>query len=119
MKPPDAPDCCPTGERRPRVGAKARERAVALFRALSDPTRLEIFTLIAARPEPICVCDIVGQFELRQPTISHHLKVLREAGLVSATRRGTWSYYVAEPRGVAAARRTIAAVFPEESLASK
>ncbi len=87
-----------------------RARAVTLFRALADPTRLEIFALIAARPEPICVCDIVTHFELRQPTISHHLKVLREAGLVTATRRGTWSHYAADSRGVAAAREVVATI---------
>jgi ArsR family transcriptional regulator len=74
---------------------------VGVFRALGDPTRLEIFRLIAAQADPICVCDIVGRFEVSQPTISHHLKVLREAGLVTVSRRGIWAYYAPNPQGLA------------------
>lgn len=73
---------------------------VSGFKALADPTRLEIFWLIAAQAEPICACDIVDRFAVSQPTISHHLKVLREAGLISASRRGVWAFYAAEPAGV-------------------
>jgi ArsR family transcriptional regulator len=68
---------------------------------LSDPTRLEIFRLIAVQEAPICACDVVGRFDVSQPTISHHLKVLREAGLITVSRRGVWAYYAAEPRGLA------------------
>ena len=75
------------------VPLAAAEQVVAGFRALADPTRLEIFRLIAAQAEPICVCDIVGRFDVSQPTISHHLKVLREAGLVTWEKRGLWVYY--------------------------
>lgn len=112
---PDATveSCCPPDTRTAPRGAERRARACRVFRALSDPTRIEIFALIAARPEPLCVCDIVARFELSQPTISHHLKVLRETGLVTATRRGTWSYYEVDVRGAAAAREAIDAVLPE------
>lgn len=73
---------------------------MAVFRALGDATRLEIFRLIAAQAAPICACDVVARFDLRQPTISHHLGVLREAGLVDAERRGVWTWYSVRPEGV-------------------
>jgi ArsR family transcriptional regulator len=63
-----------------------------MFKALSDPIRLRLLSLIASSPE-ICVCDLTGAFEVTGATISHHLRVLREAGLVDSERRGTWVYY--------------------------
>ncbi len=81
--------------------APERDALLGAFRALGEPTRLEIFHLVAAQVAPICVCDIVDRFDLQQPTISHHLKVLREAGLVTASRRGVWAYYAADLRGLA------------------
>ena len=66
---------------------------VKLLAALADATRLQIVTMLAAQDEPLCVCDIVTHFELGQPTISHHLKVLRDAGLVTWEKRGLWVYY--------------------------
>ncbi|MDL9945615.1 metalloregulator ArsR/SmtB family transcription factor [Gordonia sp. ABSL11-1] len=70
-------------------------RAVApLLKALADPVRLRLLSEVAARPGgEACVCDISGPFDLSQPTISHHLKVLRQAGLVTSERRATWVYY--------------------------
>lgn len=112
-------DCCTTdGRSRTLPGTAAQVRAVAVFKALADATRLQIFCLIAARPEPICVCDIVSRFELRQPTISHHLKVLKDAGLVTAARRGTWSYYAVDPRGLRAARSALDSAIPEAGRAA-
>jgi len=111
--------CCPSGERPIPGGVSRRRRASQVFRALSDTTRMELFALIAARPEPICVCDIVARFELSQPTISHHLKILREADLVTATRRGTWSYYEVDERGIVAARRLVDAVFPDVTRSAR
>jgi ArsR family transcriptional regulator, arsenate/arsenite/antimonite-responsive transcriptional repressor len=65
-----------------------------LFKALGDPVRLRLLSMIAsAGGGEICVCDLTGEFALTGPTISHHLKVLREAGLVHSDRRGTWVYY--------------------------
>lgn len=78
-----------------------RERMVAAFRALGDATRLEIFRLLAAHDGPICACDVVDRFGLSQPTISHHLRILREAGLVTVSRRGVWAWYAPDPRGLA------------------
>lgn len=85
-----------------------RERMVAAFRALGDPTRLEIFRLLAAQEAPVCACDVVDRFGLSQPTISHHLRILREAGLVTVSRRGVWAWYAPDPRGVGWLRETLA-----------
>ena len=112
-------ECCPTdGRSRTVPDTASQARAVAVFKALADATRLQIYRLIAARPEPICVCDIVSRFELRQPTISHHLRVLRDAGLVTVTKRGTWSYYAVDPSGVRAARVALDAALPEAGRAA-
>jgi len=68
------------------------------FKALGDPVRLRLLSLIASFPGgEACVCDLTGAFDLTGPTISHHLKVLRESGLVRSERRGTWVYYAAVP----------------------
>ncbi len=74
---------------------------MATFKALSEPTRLEIFRLISAQSGPVCVCDIVDHFDLSQPTISHHLKILREASLLSMTKTGVWAFYAPEPGAAA------------------
>ena len=76
------------------------QRSVAIFKALGDPTRYEIFRLIASQNDAICVCNINLNFEVSQPTISHHLKVLREAGLITVSRRGTWAYYEVDQTGI-------------------
>ncbi|WP_433064497.1 ArsR/SmtB family transcription factor [Dactylosporangium sp. CS-033363] len=73
------------------------------FKALGDPVRLRLLSLIAARAGgEVCVCDLTDAFTLTGPTISHHLKVLREAGLVDYQRRGTWVYYWVVPARLAA-----------------
>jgi ArsR family transcriptional regulator, arsenate/arsenite/antimonite-responsive transcriptional repressor len=63
------------------------------FRALGEPTRVQIIHILAAATEPVCVCDFTAAFDLGQPTINHHLAKLREAGLVTSTRRGLWTFY--------------------------
>jgi ArsR family transcriptional regulator len=70
-----------------------------MFKALGDPIRLRLLSRITSAPDgEICVCDITGgDFEVSGPTISHHLKVLREAGLIEGERRGTWVYYRPQP----------------------
>jgi ArsR family transcriptional regulator, arsenate/arsenite/antimonite-responsive transcriptional repressor len=95
-------ECCtpPTAVAPLQEGEKAE--LVGIFHALGDPTRLEIFRLIASQSAPICVCDITSRFDVTQPTISHHLKVLREAGLVSVSRQGIWAYYAARDDGLVA-----------------
>jgi ArsR family transcriptional regulator len=79
---------------------EAAELATA-FKALGDPVRLRLLSLIAAHEGgKACVCDISGAFDLTGPTISHHLKVLREAGLVTSERRATWVYYRVRPETI-------------------
>ena len=73
-------------------------RFAPMFKALGDPVRLRLLSMIAsAGGGEVCVCDLTGAFHLTGPTISHHLKTLREAGLVDAERRATWVYYRARP----------------------
>jgi ArsR family transcriptional regulator len=83
-----------------------RDALAARFKALGDPTRVAIVNRLAAADE-VCVCDFVAALALAQPTISHHLKVLREAGLVESSRRGTWAYYRLVPEAVDALREAL------------
>ena len=69
------------------------------LKALADPTRLRMLALLAKHTEPLCVCEITPLFDLHQPTISHHLRLLREAGLADCERRGTWAFYWATEAG--------------------
>jgi ArsR family transcriptional regulator, arsenate/arsenite/antimonite-responsive transcriptional repressor len=86
--------CC--GPDVPALHPETAEHLAARFRALADPTRVSIVNRLAQAVET-CVCDLTAAFDLSQPTISHHLKVLREAGLVESSRRGTWAYYRVVP----------------------
>jgi ArsR family transcriptional regulator, arsenate/arsenite/antimonite-responsive transcriptional repressor len=85
--------CAPLGVA-PMSAADAG-RVAGFMKALSDPIRLRLMSMIAASDEA-CVCDLATPFDVSQPTISHHLRVLREAGLVDSERRGTWVYYWAQ-----------------------
>ena len=91
--------CCSPVEPR-ELPAGDTERMLAIFKALADATRLDVFRLIAAQEAPICACDIVDRFDVSQPTIAHHLKVLRNAGLITVSRRGVWAYYAVDPSGL-------------------
>ena len=86
----------------PMQPAAARDLA-DLFKALADPTRVAIVNVLSTSDE-VCVCNLTEAFELSQPTTSHHLKMLREAGLVESSRRGTWAYYRLVPEAVDALR---------------
>ena len=90
--------CC--GPEVPPLPRRQAELLADRFHALSDPTRVAIVNRLAQAVET-CVCDLTAAFDLSQPTISHHLKVLREAGLVESTRRGTWAYYSVKPETLA------------------
>jgi ArsR family transcriptional regulator len=92
--------CCPPRAVAP-LEPDRRERLLAAFRALADPVRLELLHFLRAQPGPTCVCDIVERFDRSQPTISHHLKVLREAGLLTWSRAGIWAFYAPDPEGIA------------------
>jgi ArsR family transcriptional regulator len=110
-KPPT--DCCSSTQVIPvPLSGNAEAQLVAGLKALADQTRLQIFRFISAQPEPICVCDIVSRFGVSQPTISHHLKVLREAGLITVERRGVWAYYAVDTAGVTVFRSLFGKVSP-------
>ncbi|MFJ6215722.1 ArsR/SmtB family transcription factor [Streptomyces sp. NPDC092296] len=88
-----ADGCCPGLLAAPLDEGQAVELA-RVFKALGDPVRLRLLSMIASRAGgEVCVCDLTPAFDLSQPTISHHLKLLRQAGLVDCERRGTWVYY--------------------------
>lgn len=98
--------CCPPITAAELSAADA-ERMAAMFKALSDPVRLRLFSRVASHPGgEACVCDI-SDVGVSQPTVSHHLKKLREAGLLTSERRGTWVYYRVEPSVVAAMGRML------------
>ncbi|MFE8978036.1 ArsR/SmtB family transcription factor [Streptomyces cyaneofuscatus] len=85
--------CCPTLLTVPLDEGQATDLA-KVFKALGDPVRLRLLSMIASRAGgEICVCDLTPAFDLSQPTISHHLKLLKQAGLIDSERRGTWVYY--------------------------
>ncbi|MGP3690695.1 ArsR/SmtB family transcription factor [Streptomyces sp. IBSNAI002] len=93
--------CCAPMVREP-LGEEAAAELSRMFKALSDPIRLRLLSLIASHEGgEACVCDLIGPFDVSQATISHHLKVLREAGLVGSERRGTWVYYWVLPAALA------------------
>ncbi|QCQ94139.1 ArsR/SmtB family transcription factor [Rhodococcus sp. SGAir0479] len=93
--------CCSPLMREPLTEDWAGDLA-RMFKAIGDPVRLRMLSLIASHEGgESCVCDISPAFELSQPTISHHLKVLREAGLLDCERRGTWVYYRVIPSALA------------------
>ncbi|CRK52014.1 putative arsenic resistance operon repressor ArsR [Rhodococcus sp. RD6.2] len=93
QQPADAGACCSPLVREPLTEDWAGDLA-RMFKALGDPVRLRLLSLVASHAGgEACVCDISRSFDLSQPTISHHLKVLREAGLLDCERRGTWVYY--------------------------
>jgi ArsR family transcriptional regulator, arsenate/arsenite/antimonite-responsive transcriptional repressor len=75
------------------LAADRAEASAAVLKALADPTRLKILAVLKRAEEPVCICDFTAAFELSQPTISHHMARLKDAGLVEATRSGIWSYY--------------------------
>ncbi len=88
-----ADDCCPTVLSAP-LDEETATGLAKVFKALGDPVRLRLLSMIASREGgEICVCDLTPAFELSQPTISHHLKLLKQARLIDSERRGTWVYY--------------------------
>jgi ArsR family transcriptional regulator len=93
--------CCAPIASAPLTQADAAELA-PLLKAVADPVRLRLLSMIGSAPDgEVCVCDLTAAFDLTAPTISHHLKVLRTAGLIGSERRGTWVYYWVIPDRVA------------------
>src|SRR5690242_4894524 len=97
--------CAPAPQPTPDHAARLAALADRL-KAVADPTRLRMLELLVQQPAPLCVCEITDQFTLHQPTISHHLRLMREAGLIAGEKRGTWSYYWATDEG----KRVLASV---------
>lgn len=94
--------CCAPLAREP-LGRGQAEGIAALLKALADPVRLQLLSMVLAHPGgEACVCDLLPGFELSQPTISHHLKVLHEAGLLERDKCGVWVYYRAHPAALEA-----------------
>lgn len=97
--------CCEPAET-PALNLRDTARLADILKSVGDPTRLRMLDLLAQQSEPLCVCDITPQFPQNQPTISHHLKILREAGLVDTEKRGLWAHYWATEDG----RRLLSAI---------
>lgn len=106
----DEATCCDVEE--PPAEGAVRDRTIAdaatLFKALSDETRLRMVQAMARSQRQLCECEIVPQFELSQSTISYHLKVLREAGIVECEKQGLWTYCRVNPRALMAGVKTLA-----------
>ena len=93
LTPVEAVACCSPLTREP-LSAEAAERIAPLVKAIADPVRLRLLSLVASHADgEACVCDLNDAFDLSQPTISHHLKVLHDAGLLDRSKRGVWVYY--------------------------
>ena len=101
--------CCSPLLEAPLAPEEARQLATA-FKVLGDPARLRILSLIAASSaDELCVCEMVEPLALTQPTVSHHLKVLHDAGLLHREKRGTWAFYRVVPERLAALRDALSA----------
>ena len=81
----------------PETDRRQAERMAAVAKALGDPIRLQLVDVLRRHPGQACVCELVPLFDLSQPTVSHHLKVLRDAGIIGSERRGLWSFYYVNP----------------------
>ena len=93
LSPVEAVACCSPVTREPMT-ADAAERIAPLLKAIADPVRLRLLSMVASHADgEACVCDLNDAFDLSQPTISHHLKLLHEAGLLDREKRGVWVYY--------------------------
>jgi len=101
LAPADPAACCPPLSAEPLSAGQAQLIA-PMLKALADPVRLRLMSLIASHPGgEACVCDLTGAFDLSQPTISHHLKVLHDSGLLGREKRGVWVYYRARTEALA------------------
>ncbi|TMA80938.1 MAG: helix-turn-helix transcriptional regulator [Deltaproteobacteria bacterium] len=112
-----APSCC-ASLLRTRLGRDDAEALATAFKAIADPGRLRLLSFIAGQPGgEACVCHLVEPLGLAQPTVSHHLRVLTDAGLLARERRGTWMFYRLVPERVEALRQALA--LPSEKPEAK
>jgi ArsR family transcriptional regulator len=81
----------------PEIKRVQAERMAKVAKALGDPIRMQLVDVLRKHPGKVCVCELVPLFDLSQPTVSHHLKVLRQAGIVNSERQGLWAYYYVDP----------------------
>jgi ArsR family transcriptional regulator len=101
LDPADAAACCPPLSAQP-LSAEQAEQIAPMLKALADPVRLRLMSLVASHEGgEACICNLNAAFDLSQPTISHHMKVLHDAGLVDRDKRGVWVYYRARPQALA------------------
>lgn len=96
----DADNCCAPSVI-PEIGRDAAAHLAGLAKAVGDPIRLQLLDVLRRHGGTVCVCELTPLFEVGQPTVSHHLKVLRTAGLIEGERRGTWAYYRVVPGALA------------------
>ena len=99
--------CCP---QKLRLRADRADDLVDVLKALADPTRLQMVAALRDAKAPVCVCDFTATFALTQPTVSHHMSRLREAGLIECERRGVWAYYALRHDLAPSVRRLIDAI---------
>ena len=97
-RPAGEPCCVPVAY--PDTDRAQAERMAGIAKALGDPIRLQLVDVLRQNAGQVCVCELVPLFDLSQPTVSHHLKVLREAGIVGSERRGLWAYYYVNPESL-------------------
>jgi ArsR family transcriptional regulator, arsenate/arsenite/antimonite-responsive transcriptional repressor len=99
QKRPNGQPCCEPVVY-PDVERERAERMGAVAKALGDPVRIQLVDVLRKHAGKVCVCELVPLFDLSQPTVSHHLKVLRDAGVVDSERRGLWAYYYVRPEAL-------------------
>jgi ArsR family transcriptional regulator len=103
----EASDCAGTAT--PAMSAADAAATAAVFRALADPARVMILSVLVTSGEPVCVCNLLGPLHLSQPTVSHHLKTLATAGLLEREQRGRWAYYSLRPAAAGRISQLLAA----------
>src|SRR5215831_2130601 len=112
LEPAGTAACCPPLSAEP-LSAEQAEQVAPQLKALADPVRLRLMSLVASHPGgEACVCDLNEAFDLTQPTISHHLKILHEAGLLDREKRGVWVYYRARTQALASLGALIGTASP-------
>jgi ArsR family transcriptional regulator, arsenate/arsenite/antimonite-responsive transcriptional repressor len=94
-RPPGEPCCVPVVH--PDVGAEEAGSLAAIAKALSDPVRVQVVDVLRKHAGKVCVCELLPLFDISQPTLSHHLKKLRDAGIVDLEKHGLWSFYYVKP----------------------
>jgi ArsR family transcriptional regulator len=97
-RPPGEPCCAPVAY--PDVEREQAERMAKTAKALGDPIRLQLVDVLKKHAGKVCVCELTPLFDVGQPTVSHHLKVLRDAGIVDSERKGLWAYYYVRPEAL-------------------